>query len=98
MISIPIQSLKVGPFEVTRSYVADGWTRYSLVVEGAVIRTWMSAPSINDCRDAVMLHQAKHGPTRRTVHLLLRSADPAAEEAEQISERSDPGSRCRFHP
>lgn len=95
MISFPIAPIRVGPFEVQRSLVADGWTRYSLVVEKAVLRTWISCPSVNDCRDALMLAQSRGQATRKTVDLLLRSADLAAVEAEQLAEKANRG--LRYH-
>jgi len=97
VISFPISPVRVGPFEVQRSLVADGWTRYSLVVEGKVLRTWLSCPSVNDCRDALMLAQMRGRATRKTVDLLLRSAELAADEAAQLAEKANRGARCRYH-
>lgn len=94
---IPISPLKVGPFTVERTLMTDGWTRHSLVVEGTRVRSWISVPSINDCRDALLVAQARDSATRKTVDLLLRSADSAANEAAEIDAAAQPGGQKYQH-
>jgi hypothetical protein len=81
----PTVPIKVGPFDVRCSRMPDGWTRYALVIDDdRELRSWLSMPCVNDCRDAVMRDQAKRGPNARTVQLLLESADLAKSEARRI--------------
>ena len=78
-------ALRFGPFVVTVVPHPDGWRRYTLVVDGQDVESWMSNPGLEYCMSAV--HTAmREGrvPVKRGVQLLrATSSKKRWEDADQ---------------